>query len=275
VNLPTPPLEEQRKIASVLYTVDQAIQKTDRVIKQIERLKKGVMQDVFSEGYFDHDFKSINGKKIPEEWDLVPIGELYARIDSGGTPSRGEDKYWNNDYIPFVKIEDMTGRELRGISETKEYTTKDAIADNQTKTFSEGTLLIAIYGSIGKTAFANRKLSSNQAIVGLENPKADRNYLRYVIDKHQAKLKSLSRQTTQANIGQGMLKKFQVPVPNEAEQEKIGDLLVSIDNNLNQEENIKHQLMSLKKGLIQELLSGEVRTHDKDIELVEDVLQHG
>jgi type I restriction enzyme S subunit len=275
VNLPTPSLEEQRKIASVLYTVDQTIEKTDRVIKQIERLKKGVMQDVFTEGYFDHESKSIKGKKIPKEWDLVPIGELYDRIDSGGTPRRGEDKYWNNDYMPFVKIEDMTGRELRGISETEEYTTKDAIADNQTKTFSEGALLIAIYGSIGKTAFANRELSTNQAIVGLESPKADRNYLRYVIDYHQAELKSLSRQTTQANIGQGILKKFQVPVPNKTEQEKIGDLLMSIDNNLNQEENIKHQLISLKKGLMQDLLSGEVRTYDKDIELVEDVLQHG
>ena len=232
------------------------------------------MQEVFTEGYFDHQFKSINGKKIPKEWDLVPIGELYDRIDSGGTPRRGEDKYWNNDYMPFVKIEDMTGRELRGISETEEYTTKDAIADNQTKTFSEGALLIAIYGSIGKTAFANRKLSTNQAIVGLENPKADRNYLRYVIDYHQANLKSLSRQTTQANISQGILKKFQVPVPNKTEQEKISDLLISIDNNLKQEGNIKHQLMSLKKGLMQELLSGEVRTHDKDIELVDDVLQH-
>jgi type I restriction enzyme S subunit len=50
-----PPLEEQRKIASVLYNVDQAIQKTQEIMEQLEYCQEGLMLTLFHDGYFDHE----------------------------------------------------------------------------------------------------------------------------------------------------------------------------------------------------------------------------
>lgn len=71
------------------------------------------------------------------------------------------------------------------------------------------------------------------------------------------------------------VEKMEVIVPPIDEQEEIVTHVSSIDETRFQNAKIKGKLQRLKQGLMQDLLSGEVRTHDKEIELIEDVLQHG
>lgn len=56
--VPLPPLEEQRKIATVLYTVDQAIQKTEEIGKQVRRVKQGLAQELIHTGIEDCETKN-------------------------------------------------------------------------------------------------------------------------------------------------------------------------------------------------------------------------
>ena len=91
-----PPIEEQLKIATVLYNVDQAIQKTEEIIEQAKRVRKGVMQDLFTEGYYDYEeFEEhqIFGK-YPANWKLSSIGELADDIPGGGTSKKSNDEFW-------------------------------------------------------------------------------------------------------------------------------------------------------------------------------------
>ena len=78
---PLPPLLEQQKIASILSNVDDTIQKTDQIIKQTQRLKKGMMQKLLTRGIGHNKFKKVKwlfGKEIeiPEDWEVVRINQL-------------------------------------------------------------------------------------------------------------------------------------------------------------------------------------------------------
>ncbi len=80
--LTLPPESEQRKIAEILSTVDDAIDKTNAIIKKTQQLKKGLMQKLFTEGIGHTRFKETKIGKIPEEWELTKL-EKVAKIQGG------------------------------------------------------------------------------------------------------------------------------------------------------------------------------------------------
>jgi type I restriction enzyme S subunit len=80
-----PPLPEQRKIAEILETVDNAIEKTEKIIEKYKRIKQGLMQDLLTKGIDEngnirsektHKFKDSPLGRIPEEWEVVRLGEV-------------------------------------------------------------------------------------------------------------------------------------------------------------------------------------------------------
>jgi type I restriction enzyme S subunit len=83
--VPLPPLPEQRKIAQILETVDNAIEKTEKIIEKYKRIKQGLMQDLLTKGIDEkgnirsektHKFKDSPLGRIPEEWEVVRLGEV-------------------------------------------------------------------------------------------------------------------------------------------------------------------------------------------------------
>ena len=74
IPIPLPPLKEQQKIASILSNVDELIQKTEQIIEQTQRLKKGLMQRLLTKGIGHTKFKKTELGEIPEEWNIITIG---------------------------------------------------------------------------------------------------------------------------------------------------------------------------------------------------------
>jgi len=81
--IPLPPLPEQQKIAEILETIDNSIEKTDKIIEKYKRIKQGLMQDLLTKGIDEngnirdektHKFKDSPLGKIPEEWEVVRLG---------------------------------------------------------------------------------------------------------------------------------------------------------------------------------------------------------
>lgn len=98
-------------------------------------------------------------------WPMVALGEV-AEIRSGGTPSRSKSEYYGGE-IPWAKIADIEASD-GPLTRTEETITDAGLKAIRGRLFPAGTLLFAIYGSIGKMAFAGRDVSTNQAILGIQ-----------------------------------------------------------------------------------------------------------
>jgi len=262
LSIPTPPLEEQRKIASVLYNVDQAIQKTEQIVDQLKRVKLGVSQNYFE------DYDTIRRDDNPESVQMVELSNLVEF--KPGKAWKTDDL--SDDGMRVVRISNLTGEKNEYWQYNGDYEERRVIED--------GDLLFSWAGmrsSIGVHIYGGERALLNQHIYNLI-PTSDisRKYLYYYLDYRMSDLYSLSQGgAVQIHLTKDIIERILIPELGASERESIVAHLSEIDNAIRNEMAQKSQLRQLKQGLMQDLLSGEVRTHDKDIEVVDDVLQYG
>ena len=80
ISIPIPSAHEQHKIAAILSSVDAAIEQTDVIIAQTERMKKGLMQELFTKGIGHDDFNNTEFGQLPATWKIAPISSYLNRI---------------------------------------------------------------------------------------------------------------------------------------------------------------------------------------------------
>lgn len=270
-----PPLEEQKKIASVLYNVDQAIQKSEKIRKQVRRVKKGVAQELFHTGIKDSETKDTWMGQLPNHWDIEEFSEIVAFSQNG--IYKEEDDYGGN--YPIIKMGDIFGGVTleQPIAETVRLTNKE-IDKYATK---EGDLVFARHAQAGWgagdcTYIPNMDetavVESNMVQVRLDSQVEPLFYAQYF--NSETGVKSIKRITTKGNIksiSQGDLMNLKIPVAPKEEQREIAEKLSGFDKQSSQSDNIINQLRRLKQGLMQDLLSGRVRTTDTNIEVLDEV----
>jgi len=163
-------------------------------------------------------------KKLPEGWRWSCI-EKVCRIkpQSGGTPLSSNPNYYDGD-IPWVITEDMTNAGMY-IFDTRKKITKDGLENSNAKYFPKGTILFAMYGSIGRMSITTRELTTNQAILGLipDINQVLTEYLYYYLDYTKKHLIRSGRGGTQANVNAKMVCNFPIIIPPLSEQQKIVD----------------------------------------------------
>ena len=253
-NIHIPSIEEQQKIADCLSSFDDLIGVETEQIEALKDHKKGLMQQLFS----------AEGETLPQlrftafedggEWNISTI-EGVSSISSGGTPSRSEPNYWNGD-IPWVST---TLIDFNKISSAKEFITESGLKNSSTKVFSEGTILMAMYGqgkTRGKVAVLNIKAAINQACTAISLKKGMN--IEFVFQNLAARydeIRKISNQGGQENLSVALIKKipFSYPEIDSKEQQKIADCLSSIDHLIAVHADRIEILKDHKKGLMQQL----------------------
>jgi len=160
--------------------------------------------------------------ELPVGWRRLPLGEI-AKLGSGGTPSSGHPDYYNGS-IPWAVIGDLNDGL---VSHTEKSVTQLGIDNSSSKVVPEGTLLIAMYGSIGKLGITTQAMAMNQAIAFIF-PREDvvtRDFLFYFLMSQREFLLRSGKGATQQNISQTILKAWDVPVPPLGEQKRIVEIL--------------------------------------------------
>ncbi len=99
--IPIPPIPEQKKIADILTTVDDAIEKTTQIIDKIKELKKGLMQKLLTRGIGHKRFKKTEIGETPVEWGVGNISD-YGDIITGNTPSTSVPQYYGGDILSSI-----------------------------------------------------------------------------------------------------------------------------------------------------------------------------
>jgi len=197
--------------------------------------------------------------QLPKHWKVKKLGEV-CETTSGGTPSRGNSKYYNGT-IPWVK----SGELNKGlIIDTEEKISEEAIKNSSAKVFPKGTLLIALYGAtIGKLAFLGIDAATNQAVCGIyKNKNIDSDYLYHFLFFKKPSLAKQSIGGAQPNISQGILKNLEIPLPPLPEQlaivSKIEELLSDLDNGMLQLQTALQQLKVYRQSLLKWAFEGKL-----------------
>lgn len=155
-------------------------------------------------------------------WPVKTLGEVAA-WGSGGTPKRSDPRYFG-DGVPWLSIADLNDGVVSG---AKESLTPLGVQNSSAKVVPAGTVLVAMYGSIGKLGVAGTAVCTSQAIAfARPNPKVlETRYLFHFLLAERPQLQSRGRGGTQMNIGQGDLKAWPIPLPPLDEQRRIAGVL--------------------------------------------------
>ncbi len=257
--LPLPSLPEQKKIAEILSTVDQAIEKVDDAIAKTERVKKGLMQELFTKGIGHKEFKDTEIGRIPKKWGVVRLSEIINVFQYGlSVKIKEEGKY------PIVKMDDIVNGYV--IDDNIKYTDIDDETFDNFK-LNKGDILFNrtnSYELVGRTGIfllnGNYVFASYLIRLKPTHEIVNSHFLAFYLVFKNNKIRHLAtRAVHQANINATNLQKFKVPLPPLPEQKKITEILSTVDKRLELLRNKKGRLEKVKKGLMNDLLTGKRR----------------
>lgn len=163
---------------------------------------------------------------LPTKWTLTPL-ENCGEWGSGGTPTRTNPLYYQNGTIPWLIIGDLND----GIvTKAATHITEAGLRNSSAKLLPINTLLVAMYGSIGKLGITGIECATNQAIAYCK-PHTDialLKYLFYVLMNSKEALLAQGQGGAQQNINQGILKAHNIPLAPLNEQKRIAEKLETL-----------------------------------------------
>lgn len=250
-----PTIKEQEKIASILSTVDEQIDNVDALIEKNKELKKGLMQTLLTKGIGHTKFKKTEIGEIPEEWEVktfkdiskvsqglqIAIEERYKELKEGRLP-----------YITIQYINDKLNSDnkyfIENFSESVVCKEDDIL---MTRTGNTGIVVTNEIGVFHNNFFKvdfRRDLLNKDFLVWFLNT----NLIQNLIIRYAGT-------TTIPDLKHGDFYKLPVVIPSLKEQEKIASILSEVDEKISKYKNKKQKLEELKKGLMQQLLTGMIR----------------
>ncbi|MGG0577516.1 restriction endonuclease subunit S [Priestia aryabhattai] len=268
VRVPLPTVGEQQKIVSVLSSIGRVMEKTEAIIEQTEKVKKGLMQQLLTKGIEHTKYKRTEIGEVPETWSVKKVEEI-GTVRTGGTPRRDEAENYGGS-IPWVKTTEI---KYNLIVESEEYITEYALENSAAKIYPRGTVLLAMYGqgaTRGRCAILGIDAAINQACAAIVvKTETINKFLYYVLELNYEKLRNLGHGSNQSNLNTQLVKSFLIPVPPMHEQEKIIKIISSTENKLIIETRNLEELKKLKIGLMQSLLTGKVRVKANEAEVTQ------
>jgi type I restriction enzyme S subunit len=263
-----PPFPEQKKIAEILGAVDVEIQKSDEIIAATEKLKKGLMRQLFTRGIGHTNFKETKIGQIPGDWEVGGFKNLVNPLDKNAIKpgpfgsALKKSFYVNDGYKIYGQEQVISGDATYGnyyISEEKYKSLEGFKVD-------AGDILISLVGTIGKILivpadFEKGIINPRLLKITPDKNRADSEFIAHLLNSDFLiqQMNQKSHGGTMNILNKGMLMSVCFGIPTLDEQKKIAAILSEVDKKISISQQLKAKLILLKKALMQDLLSGKVR----------------
>ncbi len=237
--IPLPSLKEQQKIAQILITWDDAIKKQESFIKAKKELKKGLMQKLLSgEVRFDG---------FDEEWEEVKLGDFVDCYDNKRVPLNKVERQKMKGDIPYY-----------GSTSIVDYI-NDYIFDEDLVLVSEDGGYFYDFENKPIAFYVTGKswVNNHAHIIRNKDNRLNLKYLYFsLVHKN---ITAFLNGGTRAKLNKKDLLLLRIKLPSIQEQQKIAEVLTFADKEIDLLKNELEALKEQKRGLMQKLLSGEVR----------------
>lgn len=275
LSFPVPPLPEQQKIATILSSVDDVIEKTRAQIDKLKDLKTGMMQELLTKGIGHTEFKDSPVGRIPVEWEVFELNEIctskYAIVD-GPFGSNLKTEHYRPDGIPVFQSGFVTSG--RFVKREYVYVDQEKYNEQIRSSAMAGDILMAKIGmNAGACAIIPKGhpvgiLAGNSLKITVDNEKMLNTYLLSVLQlmRYTGEMRRLLTETAQPAVSITTLKRLKIAVPPLREQNEISNTLSSVDLRFTiLTERLVH-FLNIKKALMQDLLTGKVRVKLTDLD---------
>lgn len=271
IRVALPPLGEQRKIAAILSSVDDAIEATQAVIDQLQVVKKAMMAELLTRGLPGRHtrFKMTEIGEVPEEWEVVAlssVGHLQTGLAKGKAVEGGVE-------LPYLRVANVQDGHV-DLSEVKTICVDERSVERYR--LRAGDVLFTEGGDadkLGRGCVWRGQIAPclHQNHVFAVRPQPERlmpEFLSYWAASPRGKAYFLdcAKQTTNlASINSTQLKALPVPLPDPREQAAIVDALQTLEARLAVERAVAQSATAAKAALMSVLLTGEVRVKPDEV----------
>ena len=256
-----PKINEQKKIAEILSTWDKAIELKEKLIDEKKELRNAIVNDSifglkrFDEFIISHKYNRTKYINTPEDWDFIKISDIATEVS---------EKNRNHDKLPVLSC-----TKYAGLVDSLKYFKKRVFSEDLS-TYKQVKKNHFVYatnhideGSIGYQNLYENSVVSPMYTVFKTNSKVNNHFLfnllktRLYIFIYQVNMSaSVDRR---GSLRWNEFSKIRIPLPSIAEQNKIIELINSVDENIELLKLELNQLKEQKRGLMQLLLTGIVR----------------
>ncbi len=273
ISILTPPLPEQKKIASILTSVDDVIEKTSAQISKLQDLKQGMMQELLTKGIGHTEFKDSPVGRIPKSWDVKQVDEIKGNIPYSLVGGPFGSDLTSKDYVADPGVPVIRGVNLSDAWEKFHdadfvFVSEDKASQLNRNSARPGDFVFTQRGTLGQVGIIPQNAKHDSYIISQSQmkltPNVDILNLEYLYQYFRSpvflKLIDLSTIATGLpHINLGILKALPVPIPGRDEQCRIAKTLLSVDKKISGKLMVLESVRLLKRSLMQDLLTGKVR----------------
>lgn len=252
-----PPFPEQQKIADILSKVDEQIDLTEKIIDKTEELKKGLMQKLLTKGIGHKEFKKVKiGPReydFPASWKVMTFKEI-CEVRQGlqiaickRFKENGPNRY------PYITVQFLHNKEDEVYF--IENPNKNVICNKEdilmTRTGNTGEVITDVDGVFHNNFF----------LIDYNKDNIFKYFLKYVLESpyYQKIIMAKAGTTTIPDLNHGDFYSIPFVFPNYEEQKQIASILSKVDEQIQGNKKELNHLKEVKKGLMQDLLTGKVR----------------
>lgn len=154
-------VEDQRRIASILSSLDRKIELNNKINADLEEMAQAIFKNWFVdfEPFKDDKFVDSELGMIPEGWKVGRLTDVI-KLMPGGTPKTSEPLYWDNGTIPFFSPKDVNGVYCFA---TEKHITEAGLNKCSSNLYPKDTIFITCRGTVGKVCLVACDMAMNQS----------------------------------------------------------------------------------------------------------------
>ena len=255
-----PPPPEQKKIASILTSVDEVIENTQKQIDKLQDLKKATMNELLTKGLGHTEFKDSELGRIPKSWETIKLDDFCVRVTDGthDSPIRTSEGYRlvTSKNLKSGRL-DLTDTYTISVDDYREIEKRSRVDIND--------ILFGMIGTVGNPVIVSSYdlpfAIKNVALLKFDGDVSKSRWSFFYLDSELLRQRIKNDQTgsTQNFVGLGYMRNLRIPVPPTSEMKGIVSIAEGIASHLDNLQVKLLALKSLKKSLMQDLLTGKVR----------------
>ena len=255
-------LDEQRRIAGILGSLDDKIELNRRINANLEAQAQALFRSWFVdfEPFRDGPFVDSELGKIPQGWKIGTLSEI-GDVIGGGTPSKIKPEYYTDNGIAWITPKDLSTNNCKFTSKGETDISELGYKNSSAKLMPRGSVLFSSRAPIGYISIAKNEICTNQGFKSIVPKKAGTCFIYYFLRNNTSKIESMASGSTFKEASGGLMKSLEVIIPSNKILTAFEEAIQPLFNMQEHNEDENARLSALRDILLPKLMAGEINLH--------------